>query len=128
MNKEGVSLCKVDNVDFDLADKISRIFHSKVEPLQIAGAVCVVANEHIKSGGTFSAHLITIGTFKICIESDDVVQDDCVTARSGRQLTHRRFQVRLRTVANFVESARSGRRIAPFVSFFPMRVLIASFS
>lgn len=80
MNKEGVSLCKVDNVYLDLTDKIGRIFHSKVEPLQIAGAVRIVANEHVKSSWTFSTHLITIGTFKIRIKSDDVIQDDCVAA------------------------------------------------
>ena len=106
MDKEGVSFCKVDNVYLDLTNKIGRIFHSKVEPLQIARAISVVANEHIKSSWTSSAHLITIGTFKIGIKSDDVIQNDCVAARCGRKLTHRRFEVRLRAVANFVEGSR----------------------
>ena len=63
-----VAFSKVDNVDSDRIEEVTRIFHSEVEPLQVAGAICVIAHEHIERCCVLDPDLVQIRSLKVGIE------------------------------------------------------------
>ena len=65
-----VAFREVDYVDPDCLEKITGVFHSEVEPLQVARSICVIAHEHVERGGVLYPDLVEIRTLKVCIECD----------------------------------------------------------
>ena len=52
----------------DCVHELARIFHAKVEPLEVSVAVCVVAHEAVESVIGAQAYLVQIGTLKVGVE------------------------------------------------------------
>ena len=50
MVEERVALGKVDDVEVNGLDKVTCVLHPKIEPLEIARAVCVVSHKQVESG------------------------------------------------------------------------------
>lgn len=68
--EQAVSLCEVDDINPDCIHEIVRVFHSEVEPLQVAVAIRVVAHKNIESSRIFQSHLVEVGAFKVSVEGD----------------------------------------------------------
>ena len=70
MMKETIPFCEIDDVDPDSFSEFSWIFHSEVEPLQIAITIGVISHPTVKSRHIFHSNLVQIGAFKVSIKRD----------------------------------------------------------
>ena len=70
MVEKTVAFGEIDDVDSDGVDKLTGVFHSEVEPLQVADTVCVIPHPHVESGLILDSDLVEIGTFKVSIKSE----------------------------------------------------------
>ena len=66
--EQRVTLGKIDNIYSYHVCEVFRIYHTKVKPLQIAWAICVISNPDIVFYGWSLAHLINVTTFKLAIK------------------------------------------------------------
>ena len=88
IDEKTICLGKVDNIDVNGASKVGMILHAKVEPLQVAIAVGVIAHEDIESVLIATSHLLDIGTLHVAIKSYLVAQNYWLAGRIQGCLVH----------------------------------------
>ena len=66
--EETVSLGEVYDVDADSLEKVARVLHAKVEPLQVAHSIRVVTHPNVVRRQVLLTHLVHIRALKVPIK------------------------------------------------------------